>query len=181
MTATAGFLHEPYPAHVAHSRLSASFVTKPSYLDATMFLCQTAAPAAMHMAGATQRFGQSQRPCESAFNVAQNSSVPLTNIFEQRSKIQRQWPAYLRHALGGDAELSVIDVLSCLDWLSLGKATVVEVSLRAMETIRVSSVGSLVDHFALGGRTLDGNRTCPGRPISSAAAHHSAEWATVAR
>ena len=128
MTATAGFLHEPQPAHVAHSALSAPFVTRPSYLDAVMFLSETAAPAALHMTAATQRFGQSQRPHESAYNVALNTSVTFASMCEQRSKLQRQWPAYLHHAMG-DVELSITDVLTCFDWLSLGNATVVEVSL----------------------------------------------------
>ena len=129
MTATAGFLHEPFPAHVAHSALSAPFVTRPSYLDAVMFLSETAAPAAMHMAAATERFGQSQLPHESAYNVALNISVTFASMCEQQSKLQRQWPAFLHHAMG-DVELSIADVLTCFDWLSLGNATVVEVSLR---------------------------------------------------
>lgn len=80
------------------------------------------------MTAATQRFGQSQRPHESAYNVALNTSVTFASMCEQRSKLQRQWPAYLHHAMG-DVELSITDVLTCFDWLSLGNATVVEVSL----------------------------------------------------
>lgn len=132
MTASAGFLHESRPAHVAHSALSAPFVTRPSYLDAVMFLSETAAPAALHMAAATRRFGQSPRPHESAYNVALNTSVTFATMCEQRSTLQRQWPAYLRHAMG-DVELGVTDVLTCFDWLSLGIATVVEVSLRIFD------------------------------------------------
>ena len=55
MTATAGFLYKPWPGHVAHTALSATFVTNLAFLDATMFLAETAAPTAMHMAMATQR------------------------------------------------------------------------------------------------------------------------------
>ena len=133
MTASAGFLYEPRPAHVAHSALSAPFVTRPSYLDAVMFLSGTAAPAALHMAAATQRFGQSQLPHESAYNVALNTSATFASMCEQRSILQRQWPAYLRHAMG-DVELSVTDVLTCFDWLSLRNATVVEVSLSTFDS-----------------------------------------------
>ena len=132
MTTTAGFLHEPRPAYVAHSALSAQFVSRPSYLDAVMFLAETAAPAALNMATATQRFGQSQRPHESAYNVALNTSVTFMSMCEQRSKLERQWSAYLRHAMS-DVELSIADVLTSFDWLSLGNATVVEVSLRILD------------------------------------------------
>lgn len=128
MAATAGFLHEPLPGHVAHSALSAPFVKRPSYLDAAMFLSETAAPAALHMVEATQRFGQSHRPHESAYNVGLNTSITFADMCEQQSKLQRQWPAFVRYALG-DIDSSVTDVLTSFDWPSLGKATVVEVSL----------------------------------------------------
>ncbi len=128
MTATAGFLYEPQPGQVAHSALSAPFVTKPSFLDAAMFLSETVAPTALQMAVATQRFGHSQRPNESVYNVAFNTSTTFSSAFEQRSKLKRQWPAYLRYATD-DVDASVTEILTRLDWLSLGNASVVEVSL----------------------------------------------------
>ena len=127
MTATAGYLHEPQPGHVAHSALSAPFVTKPSFLDVAMFLSETAAPTSLQMAVATQHFGHSQRSNESAYNVAFNTSVAFASACEQRSKLQRQWNAYLRCGTG-DVDASVTDILTRLDWLSLGNASVVEVS-----------------------------------------------------
>lgn len=131
LTATAGFLHEPQPGHVAHSALSAPFVTRPSFLDAAMFLSETAAPAALHMAVATQRFGQPQRPNESAYNIAVNSSDTFASAYDQRSKLQRQWSAFLHHGMDG-VDASVTDILTRLDWLSLGSASVVEVSLLSL-------------------------------------------------
>lgn len=128
MTATAGFLYKPEPGHVAHSALSAPFVTKPSFLDAAMFLSEIAAPTALQMAVATQRFGHSQRPDQSAYNVAFNTSATFASACDQRSKLQQQWPAYLRYGTG-DVDASVTDILTCLDWLSLGNVSVVEVSL----------------------------------------------------
>jgi AraC-like DNA-binding protein len=128
MTATAGFLQVLQPDHVAHTALSAPFVTKPSYLDAAMFLSGTAAPAALQMAAATQRFGHSQRPNESAYNVAFNTSATFASACEQRPKLQRQWPAYLRYGTG-DVGDCVTDILAAyLDPLRLGNATVVEVN-----------------------------------------------------
>ena len=142
MTATTGFLLEPQLGHVAHSPLSAPFVTKPSYLDAAMFLSETAAPTALQMATATQRFGHSQRPNESAYNVAFNTSGTFASAYDQRPKLQRQWPAYLRYGTG-DVDASVTDILTRLDWLSLGNAFVVEVSLPPHEVILFVRVFSL--------------------------------------
>ena len=180
MTATAGFLHEPHPAHVAHSALSAPFVTRPSYLDAAMFLSETAAPAALHMAAATRRFGQSQRPHESAYNVALNTSATFASMCEIRSKLQRQWPAYLRHAMG-DVDPSVTDLLTCFDRPSLGDATVVDVSLRIFYCRAPLSFPSmpftylfakpLIKVFSVvtsGGCAIDRNSNCPGGPLSGA-------------
>lgn len=127
MTVTAGFLQESPPGQVAHTALSARFVTKPSYLDAAMFLAETAAPAALHMAVATQRFGTSPHPNESAYNLAFNTSDTFTTSREQRPRLQRQWPAYLRYAME-DVEDAVTDILSGMEQLRQGNVTIVEVS-----------------------------------------------------
>lgn len=128
MMATVEFLREPQSDHVAHSALSAEFVTQPSLLDAAMFLSETAAPAAMHMAEATRRFGDSQQRNESGYNVAFNTTGTFSGMCEQRPKLQRQWPAYLRHGTG-EADDGVMDILTRFDWHSLNMATVVEVRI----------------------------------------------------
>lgn len=135
MTATAGFLHEPQPGHIAHTALSAPFVTKLSYLDAAMFLAETAAPIALQMAAATQRHGDSNHPSESAYTLAFNTSQTFQSACEQRTKLQRQWSAYLRCADTGD---SFTELLSRLDWRSLGNACIVDVSLVAFQILHVS-------------------------------------------
>ncbi|KAL5341614.1 histidine phosphatase superfamily [Aspergillus crustosus] len=131
MTATAGFLQEPQPGFVAHSALSAPFVTKPSYLDAVMFLASTATPAALQMPAATQRFGQSLRANETAFNLAFNTPVTFASTTEQRPRIQRQWPAFLRYGTK-DVDDRVTDLLSRLDHFRRGSTTIVEVGARSL-------------------------------------------------
>ena len=134
MMVTAGFLQEPQRGYVAHSLLSARFVTKPSFLDAAMFLSKTVAPTALQMPLATQRFGHSQHPHESPYNVAFTTPATFASACEQGPKLQRQWPAYL-HYVTDNLDVSVTDILSRLDWLSLGNASVVEVrSLNAKIT-----------------------------------------------
>ena len=128
LTATAGFLNEPHPACVAHSALSASYITKPSYLDALMFLSGTAAPVALCMTKATQRFGESQKPHDSAYNAAFNTPMTFAGVCEQHQKLQRQWPAFLRHTTG-NIDLGATNVLTCIDWSRFRHATVVEVSI----------------------------------------------------
>lgn len=126
MTATAGFLREPQPGHIAHTALSAPFVAKLFNLDAAMFLAETAAPTALKMAAATQRHGQSDSPSESAYSLTFNTAQTFQSACEQRTKLQRQWSAFLRCA--GDREDSVTELLSQLDWHNLGNACIVDVS-----------------------------------------------------
>ena len=140
MTATAGFLQEPQLGHIAHTSLSASFVTKLSYLDASMFLAEVAAPVALQMAAATQRHGLLSLQNESAYNIAFNTSQTFHSACEQRTKLQRQWSAYLRCV--GAIDDTVIELLSQLDWRSLGNACVVDVSHVAFCKLRPRSSDS---------------------------------------
>lgn len=130
MTATAGFLHETQPGYIAHTALSAPFVTKLSYLDAAMFLAETAAPTALQMAAATQRSGHQDHSSESAYALAFKTSQTFQSACEKRTKLQRQWPAYARCT--GETDDGIIEVLGRLDWHSLGNAYIVDVSLAAL-------------------------------------------------
>lgn len=134
MTATAGFLHEPQPGHIAHTALSAPFVTTPSLLDAAMFLSETAAPAALQMAVAAHHFGYPPWPDQSTYNVVLNTSSTFASIIKQRPKLHRQWAAYQRYGMG-DTDASVIEVLTGLDWLSLGNASIVDVSPHILHAV----------------------------------------------
>lgn len=126
MTATAGFLTEPQPGVVAHTTLSAPFVTQPCHLDAAMFLAGVMAPTALQMATATERFGGSACPNENAYSVAFNATGAFSDVCEQQPRLQRQWPAFLRYATG-DVRDVVTDVLTCLVPLQRSGAHVVEV------------------------------------------------------
>ena len=125
MMATAGFLSEPQTGQIAHTPLSAPFVTKLCFLDAAMFLAGTAAPIALQMATATQRYGRSANPSESAYNIAFHTSQTFKTACEQQIKLQSQWSAYLQCA--GDTDHSVTEILSRLDWRNLGNACIVDV------------------------------------------------------
>lgn len=122
MTATVGFLHETQPEHIAHTPLSASFVTDLVFLDAAMFLAETAAPTALHMTTATHQHGQ-----QSAYSIAFPTSEPFPSACAERWKLQRQWSAYRRCV--GDVDDGVTETIAQLKWRSLGSACVVDVSL----------------------------------------------------
>ncbi|XHG01039.1 Agnestins biosynthesis cluster transcriptional coactivator AgnL9 [Aspergillus wentii] len=130
MATTAGFLHEPQPGYIAHSALSAAFVTKPSYLDAAMFLAGTAAPAALQMPAVTKQCSGPSK--NDALNVASHSP-PFANPGEtQLPRLQRQWDAYLRYGAGYICNTAT-DILTCLEPLRMKNASVVEVGARSTE------------------------------------------------
>nr|AUD11398.1 winged helix repressor DNA-binding protein [Penicillium oxalicum] len=110
MATTGGFLQEPQPGYVSHSEISAVFVTKPSYLDAAMFLAETAAPAALTMGTGIGHDSDSDErkdgvSCLSPFATAREAKLP---------RLQRQWPAYLRYGTGHVCDTAT-DVLTCLE------------------------------------------------------------------
>lgn len=88
-------------------------------------MAEWAVPAALQMPIATQRFGATQGgPAEAAMN----SMRPFQSALRERSRLLRQWSAYLRHAAGlHQEEEEVLDVMSRLNWSNLGSACIVEV------------------------------------------------------
>jgi len=106
-------------------------VANPSFLDAAMFLAESAAPAALHMAAATKTFGDSERPAESAFNLAANQISPFHTVREQTPRLNRRWYAYLHHAAGLLTENDDVDILAQLNWSNVTNAgaRIVEVLL----------------------------------------------------
>ncbi|KAK3302938.1 uncharacterized protein B0T15DRAFT_486492 [Chaetomium strumarium] len=135
LMATAGFLREPCPGHIAHSPLSAQFVTEPAVLDAALFLSETAAPAALKMPLATKQFAgsESDRADQSAYAAAFGTDIPFASLFELRPRLQRQFNTYLTF-VANDDEASAQEVLMRVDWASLGSITVVDVGAQSPAT-----------------------------------------------
>ncbi|GFF62992.1 hypothetical protein IFM51744_11063 [Aspergillus udagawae] len=127
---TSGFLQEPLPNYVSHTPLSAQFVTNQSLLDAAVFMADLAAPTALQMSTATQRFGGSWHPTETAYSLALSTVQPFGVAIQERPKLGRQWSAYL-HAVGLHQEKEIVDMLSQLKWPSLGTAFIVEVGAQS--------------------------------------------------
>ncbi|KAF4206983.1 hypothetical protein CNMCM8927_004078 [Aspergillus lentulus] len=126
-TATAGFLQEPQPGHIAHSPLSSLFVSRPSLRDAMMFLADSATPAALQMASATSRFGDTvTSDTDTAYNIAFDHRDSFFFACEQRPKLHRRWSAYLQQT-GSDASDLTRQVLARVDWFNLDNVSVVEV------------------------------------------------------
>ncbi|PCG92024.1 Hypothetical protein PENO1_090790 [Penicillium occitanis (nom. inval.)] len=125
MTATVRFLCEPQPNHIAHTALSASFVMKPEFLDATKFIAGTAAPAALQMASATQEIRS--RELIRGSSLPLNTAQSFQSLFEQAPKLQRQWVTYLGSLAEPEIDEGATDVFRQLDWPRFGAACIIEV------------------------------------------------------
>lgn len=108
-----------------------------------MFLAETAAPAALHMTAATKNLQRSSGTVDGSkgsppslvpYNVAFNTDQSFQATCAQQTKLQRQWPAYLRCITGlgestfgassGD-DSETVELLTRLNWTSLGSTSVV--------------------------------------------------------
>ncbi|KAI1421562.1 hypothetical protein F5Y12DRAFT_800873 [Xylaria sp. FL1777] len=115
-TAMAGFLHEPSPGLIAHTPLSARFVTQYWFLDAAMFLAETGVPMALQTSTATRLQVQLGRDTEAStpYAVAFNTSQAFPLACERSKKLKRQWLAFSRCLI--DAEEQFMGALSQLNW-----------------------------------------------------------------
>lgn len=114
--ATVRFLQMPKPGHVGHTALSAAFVTKPSLLDAALFMTEVGAPTAFRMAEATKRASGGETI--TAYGLANAGSTSFANDCRERPRLQRQWLSHLRYTVCED-DSSVLDVLMQSDWSHL--------------------------------------------------------------
>lgn len=124
-----GFFQEPQPQYMAHTALSASFVIRPSQLDMAMFLAETAAPAAYHMAEATKHnksaTGTRQ---QSAFMAAFDQSQSFPQVCQQRQALYRQWNTYLRYIADDRDDDVIVQLLGSLDWTSMPSTYIVGIA-----------------------------------------------------
>ncbi|KAL2850263.1 hypothetical protein BJY01DRAFT_245575 [Aspergillus pseudoustus] len=133
---TAGFLCEPSKGHIAHTPLSASFVTEPDLLDAALFLAQVAVPAALRMPRSLQHFAPYDRGQPWPALAQTDNRLPLLgeNYDQNQPKFQRQFAAYLAHGILDEAG-AVDEVLKLLDWEGLDAATIVDVHPPSTTTV----------------------------------------------
>jgi hypothetical protein len=139
LAASAGFLSEPQPGLLAHTTLSAAFVTNAAYADAIFFLAKTVVPSASHMTAVT-RADQGPDPLgnakRSAYSRAFGIDSSFQSVCEERPKLSRQHKAYLQCMGEVDEQADDADaaeLLFKLNWSTVGNARIVIVSLRLSE------------------------------------------------
>jgi 6-hydroxytryprostatin B O-methyltransferase len=126
MMMTSDFLCEPKPGELAHTALSAKFVTSPALYDSAIFLTEVLKPAMAKSVEATERFGTTDQNNQTALNIAINNKIPFGDHLAQTPKLRRQFSAYMRTIATND-EISGDQLAGAFDWASLRDGTVVDV------------------------------------------------------
>jgi 6-hydroxytryprostatin B O-methyltransferase len=128
MAMTSGLLSEPEPGRVAHSAVSALFLTNPNFLLWAEFMTECSAPTAARFADATQKWPGSANKTETAYNIAFDTDLPFFDHLATVPKRTEQFAGYMKSVTSSEGT-DLKHLVSGYDWASLGKATVVDVRI----------------------------------------------------
>lgn len=128
MSMTGGFLAEPKPEHLAHSRISAQFAAQPALQDWAKFMVKYSAPTAARMTGATQKWGDTVQKNQTAYNVAFGTDMPFFDHVGRQEETAALFARYMRSQEHSEGS-TMRHILKVFDWAALGEGHVVDVSL----------------------------------------------------
>ncbi|KAL9096259.1 MAG: hypothetical protein Q9165_001782 [Trypethelium subeluteriae] len=122
-----GFLHEPEPGTVVHSRSSALLVKDESFMNWARWMTNYSAPTAYQFPEATKRWGNTEAKNETAFNLAMNVKQPFFDHLRQQPEMNTMFSGYMRNVASTEG-VSFKHLVNGFDWAKLPSgATVVDV------------------------------------------------------
>ena len=124
---TGGFLCEPEPNHLAHSRISAEFAVQRALQDWVTFIIKYSAPTAGCYTEATEKWGDTVRRDQTAYNIAFETDLPFFEHIGRDEETTALFARYMR-SLAQSKGMAMKFILEGFDWVSLGKSHVVDVS-----------------------------------------------------
>ncbi|KAI0390141.1 O-methyltransferase-domain-containing protein [Xylariaceae sp. FL0594] len=128
MVITMGFLSEPAEGRVAHNDLSAAFVKDRHLMTWLLHMVNHTVPFMNAFARATERFGDSTKPNETAFNVAFGTDLAYFPYLKSRPDLESEFDAYMQSQSQVHGGARVEYLLEGFDWASLREgAQVVDV------------------------------------------------------
>jgi len=127
MAMTSGLFRELDNNTLAHTAISRGLRHGSPFLDAMMFLTETASVTASKMVDMTVRYGSSSAQNNTAFNVAFDTDLPFYAYLSQNPTVGAQLAGSMKF-FGVGGELHLKHLVNGYDWAGLGEATVVDVS-----------------------------------------------------
>ncbi|OQV07453.1 hypothetical protein CLAIMM_11883 isoform 2 [Cladophialophora immunda] len=157
MAMTNGVFREPSPNMLAHTPLSGKLATSPTFLETALFQAETTASTAVKMTEMTSKYGGSEKPNETAHNIAMETDLPFFAYLSKNPKIAARLQAAMKF-VGGAEETHTAHLIQMFDWAGLGEAEVVDVSKlrRGVSTERPNTCSicqALTQNFQVGGST----------------------------
>lgn len=126
MAITGGFLCEPSPGMLAHNTVSVLFRRQQGLVDWALLIAEISAPTAQKMVEVTERYGETSKKTETAFNVQCDTDLPYFDYFGQRPAWRARFASYMK-TVGSFPGTNIKHLIHGFDWASLGDATVVDV------------------------------------------------------
>jgi len=126
MMMSGGFLCEPKSGEIAHTNLSAQFVTSPSLYDSALFLAGIVNPTMSKNTDTADRYGVYDRGNPSTLDLTASTIVSFDEDLVRTPKLQRRFDSYKRTVMASN-EVTEEHLVEAFDWASLGNVTVVDV------------------------------------------------------
>lgn len=128
MLMTAGIFTEPKPDMMAHNAVSSSFRKGSPHAEACAFMANLSAPTSFRMAEMTQLYKGSDKPTETAMNVAMQTELPFFAYLSKSPDLAAGLMAAMR--LQSEKErLHTKHLIEGFDWGALGSGKVIDVSI----------------------------------------------------
>lgn len=127
MAMTANFLRETKDRRLAHNSLSAVFVEDASLATWLSYMLNRSVPCMRGFAQATEKWPDSTKGNETAYNVAMNTDLSFFDHLKANPDLSVEFGKYMKSQSTVHAGASVDHLLKGLDWAALGEAKVVDV------------------------------------------------------
>ncbi|KAL4751922.1 O-methyltransferase-domain-containing protein [Aspergillus terricola var. indicus] len=126
MAITSGCLCEPELGKVAHNGVSRQFVTTPAYLGWVRFITDFYMPVSAQMAEATEKWGESEQPTETAVNLAMKTPMSAFAFITRSREFNRLFAAYMKGVSASEGT-AVRNLLTDYDWARLEQGLLVHI------------------------------------------------------
>ncbi|KAF5516137.1 O-methyltransferase aurJ [Colletotrichum siamense] len=118
MAVVNGFLEEPLPGHVAHSRASSLLLRDDNFMSWARWMMNYSMPVAYRFADATRRWGDTDAKDQTAFNLALDTPDPFFDHIRKNAELTSVFSDYMRNVTASRS-WSLAHAVESFDWGSL--------------------------------------------------------------
>ena len=124
-----GMFREEKGYQIHHNELSANLCTDADFVSTLKWLVESNEPIAQRFVEMTEKWKGSESNIHTAHNLANSTELPFYAYQSQRPDVVAKMAGAMRF-VGSSGTQHIRHLVQGYDWAGLGKATVVDVSLR---------------------------------------------------